>query len=135
MKNRIRRRRRAGFTLLEVLLVVVILAVIAGIVVVNVFGTQDAAFERLAKSQVKAISNSLKQYKLFVGSYPNELSALWSQPSDVDASKWKAVLDTPINADPWGNPYEYKRNGNSFEIRCAGIDGQPNTEDDITNAT
>jgi general secretion pathway protein G len=134
MQRRRRLGRRKGFTLLEVLLVVVILAVIAGIVVVNIFSTQDEAFKKLAQSQVSAISNSLKQYRLLVGSYPSSLSALHEKPSDLaDGSKWSPVLEKPVSPDPWGRPYEYKLNGNTFEIRCLGPDGQSGTEDDIVN--
>ena len=134
MQRRRRPSRRRGFTLLEVLLVVVILAVIAGIVVVNIFSTQDEAFKKLAQSQVSAISNSLKQYRLLVGSYPSSLSALHEKPSDLaDGSKWSPVLEKPVSPDPWGRPYEYKLNGNTFEIRCLGPDGQSGTEDDIVN--
>lgn len=133
MRRSVRRKRRDGFTLLEVLLVVVILSVIAGIVVVNVFGTAEHANKELAKIQVKAIANQVKQYRLQMGSLPTELSALWEKPSDADASKWTAVSDTPNPMDPWGRPYEYKLNGSSFEIRCVGADGQANSDDDITH--
>ena len=38
---------------------------------------------------------------------------------------------TEIPGDAWENPLEYTVNGNAYEIRSSGPDGQPNSEDDI----
>lgn len=127
-------RRRAGFTLLEILLVVTILAVIGGLVVTNIFSAQDKAFQNLAKNQISALEQHLDNYRLNVGSYPNSLDDLHVQPGNLaDPTRWVQVLKKPVGPDPWNHPYEYKVNGNTVEIRCSGPDGQSNTEDDITN--
>ncbi len=130
--KRDRKDRRAGFTLLEVLLVVVILSVIMSLVVVNIFGARDNANIGLAKVNLKAISTLLDTYRLNIGSYPNSLDDLVAMPSDLpDPSKWYKIAKEPISPDPWGRPIEYKGAGNSFELRSAGPDGQMNTADDI----
>jgi general secretion pathway protein G len=127
-------RPRRGFTLIEVLLVLVILTVIAGLVIVNVGGTQDAAFGRLARTQLRAIGQQLEQYRLEVGSYPSSLDALFQQPSDIaDPSLWRQISQKPIPPDPWGRPYQYKLLGDTYEIRSLGKDGIPNTENDIVS--
>ena len=130
--RRLQRRQRGGFTLLEVMLVLVIIAAIAGIAVYNIGGLQNKAFNMTAKNQISTFKSALEQYKLFVGSYPNDLEALHSQPNDVDASKYTQVLKEAIPNDPWGKPYEYKLNGGSFELRSVGPDGQSGTDDDVT---
>lgn len=131
---RLTRRPRRGFTLIEVLLVLVILTVIAGLVIVNVGGTQDAAFGRLARTQLRAIGQQLEQYRLEVGSYPSSLDALFQQPSDIaDPSLWRQISQKPIPPDPWGRPYQYKLLGDTYEIRSLGKDGIPNTENDIVS--
>jgi hypothetical protein len=51
----------------------------------------------------------------------------------ADPTKWMQVSNEPIPADPWGRPYQYKLNGDKFEIRSLGPDGQENTDDDVTS--
>jgi general secretion pathway protein G len=139
MKKRIHRRlprqtrRRGGFTLLEVMLVLVIIAAIAGIAVYNIGGIQGRAFKMTASNQIKSFKQALEQYKLFVGSYPSTLDALHEAPADLaDPSAYTQLLKDEIPNDPWGNPYEYKLNGATYELRSLGADGQSGTEDDVT---
>lgn len=127
-----RRDQRTAFTLIEILLVLAILVVIAGAVAMNVIGVADRANQDFAKTQIKTLKDSVKQYRVMVGSYPSSLDALYTQPTDLpDPTKWTQLLDEPVPMDPWGRPYEYKIDGSKFEIRSAGPDGQSNTEDDI----
>lgn len=132
MPRKMNRTRRSAFTLLEVMLVLVIIAAIAGIAVVNIGGFRNRAFERVAKAEVSNLKSALESYALEVGSYPQQLSALHEQPSDLaDPSKWLQLRKEPIEPDPWGNEYEYTVNGTSFEVKSLGPDGQSGTEDDI----
>jgi general secretion pathway protein G len=132
-KIRSKPRTRRGFTLIEVLLVLAILVVVAGAVVINIGSVGDTANKKFAKSEISRLSNFVKTYQLTVGVLPTKLEDLYTQPSDVDPSKWTQILDKPLSADPWGRPYEYKPNGSKFEIRCLGPDGNSNTEDDIVS--
>ncbi|GIW96831.1 MAG: type II secretion system protein GspG [Pirellulaceae bacterium] len=140
MRSHIRRRSRtlagrstrAAFTLLEVMLVLVILAAIAGIAVVNIGGVQERAYVRTAKTELANLKSMLEQYRLEVGTYPNKLEDLHTQPSDLaDPSRWLQLLKEPPKPDPWGRPYEYTVNGNEYELRSLGPDGKSGTEDDI----
>ena len=36
-----------------------------------------------------------------------------------------------IPTDAWENALTYSKNGNTYELRSAGIDGQVNTDDDV----
>jgi general secretion pathway protein G len=133
-RNRaIRRSRpmRGGFTLMEVMLVLVIIAAIAGIAVLNIGTIRGDAFKKTAKADISNLKNMLSQYEMMVGTYPSALEALYSQPSDVDASKWVKIARDPIKPDPWQHPYEYKLNGSDYELRSLGPDGQSGTDDDI----
>jgi len=134
MKNRIRQRRaaRSGFTLIEIMLVLVIIAAVAGIAVYNLAGAQDVAFKKAAAGQINSLKGQLDFYKLNMGSYPPTLDALYEAPSDVDKSRWSQVSREPIKPDPWSRPFEYKINGDSYELRSLGPDGQSGTDDDIT---
>ncbi len=127
------KRNRSGFTLLEVMLVLVIIAAIAGVAVYNIGGIRGRAFKMTASNQIKSFKQALEQYKLFIGSYPSSLEALHEQPGDLaDPSKYTQLLKDPIPADPWGNPYEYKLNGATYDLRSLGEDGQSGTDDDVT---
>ncbi|MCA9191675.1 MAG: type II secretion system protein GspG [Planctomycetales bacterium] len=129
----LRTMQRSAFTLLEVMLVLVIIAAIAGIAVYNIGGIQEGAFKKTAAGQISNLKNMLEQYRLNVGSYPSSLEALYASPSDLaDPTKWIQISRDPIEPDPWNNAYEYKLNGNVFELRSLGPDGQSGTEDDIT---
>ena len=135
MKSRMRQRRaaRSGFTLIEIMLVLVILAAVAGIAVFSLGGAQEAAFKRTASAQINSLKSQLDMYKLNVGSYPPTLEALYERPSDVDESRWSQVSRDPVKPDPWNRPFEYKVQGDKFELRSLGPDGQSGTADDITS--
>lgn len=131
MRSRQNRRRR-GFTLLELMLVLAILVALAGVVIVNIGGYQDDAYHRTTQVQLKDLKTHVQMYKLKVNTMPESLENLVTGPSD---SAKKAVFGEPIinevPKDAWGNDLVYKLNGNKFEIRSAGADGQVNSDDDI----
>jgi len=114
---------RAGFTLLELLLVLSILVVIGGIVLVNITGAQ---------AEANANATTTQMYQIRMNSLPETLEQLRDGPSDsAKKAKWVAPIITEIPLDAWGNALTYSVNGNTFEIRSGGIDGQVNTDDDI----
>lgn len=127
------RRRRAGFTLLELLLVLAILVVIGGIVTVNIGGAQTEAKINATKTQLNGLKSNIQMYQIRMNGIPETLEALRDGPSDAaKKAKWVAPIITSIPTDAWENPLEYTVNGNAYEIRSPGPDGQPNSEDDIT---
>lgn len=124
---------RSAFTLLEVMLVLVIIAAIAGIAVYNIGGIRKSALTRVAQSQISVFKNALEQYRLQNGpNYPSTLEALHEAPSDADSSTFVPVLKEKIPKDPWDRPYEYKLNGENYELKSVGPDGQSGTSDDIS---
>lgn len=132
-----RRRRRAasarhGFTLLELLLVLAILVVLGGIVAVNVVGTGQQANFDATTAQLKMLKSNIDMYQIRMNSLPETLEELRDGPSDAaKKAKWVAPIITEVPTDAWGNDLKYTVNGNSYEIRSGGIDGQMSTEDDI----
>ncbi len=124
--------RRAAFTLLELLLVLAILVVITGIVMVNLGGAQTEAYIGSATAQMRGLKGNIDHFKLRIGTVPESLDELRDGPSDASKkAKWTDPIAKEIPVDPWTNPYQYTKNGNGFEIRCAGPDGQMSTDDDI----
>ncbi len=126
-------RRQAGFTLLELLLVLAILVVIGGIVTVNIGGAQTEAKINATKAQLNSLKNNIQMYQIRMNTLPETLEALRDGPSDsAKKAKWVAPIITEIPTDAWENQLVYSLNGNTYEIRSAGVDGQVSTEDDIT---
>lgn len=135
-----RLRTRAGFTLVELLLVLVILGILAAIIVPKFAGRTEQANIAAAKTQIASIATALRMFEIDNGRYPGGaegLQQLLVQPND--ATGWKGpYLEGDIPLDPWQRPYLYEFpstvNPSGYDIRSAGPDGQPGTEDDISNA-
>ena len=134
-----RRRRRSGFTLMEVLLVLAILVILGSLVAMsfrNVLGDSD---RKAAQTQVGLFETPLKMYFMDTKYFPSSLEALRSPPGDlVNPEKWNGpYLEKPIPLDPWDRPYQYaypgKYNPDGFDIWSLGPNGIDGDADDIGN--
>src|SRR5882672_10321219 len=79
--------RRAGVTLIEMLVVVTIIALFAAIVGPRLLHRGDQARVVAAKQEISNIQLALGQYKLDTGVFPTQelgLAALRQQPSGMD---------------------------------------------------
>jgi general secretion pathway protein G len=135
-------RRRAGFTLMEVLLVLAILVILGSLAAVAFQSAMGDSDKRAAKAQIGLFEGPLKFYYLHMKSYPSAasgLEALRTPPGDLpNPAKWQGpYLDKAVPLDPWDRPYRYAypgtRNPDSFDIWSMGPDGQDGTDDDIGN--
>ncbi len=129
--------KRAGFTLLELLIVVVILGILATFLVPKIMQEPNEARIVKAKSDIKAIELALKMYKLDNGNFPNTeqgLKALIKKPEQSPIpNNWRngGYLDTNSVADPWGNAYIYRSpgsDGRDYDIISLGADGKEGGE-------
>ncbi|MBL9199380.1 MAG: type II secretion system major pseudopilin GspG [Opitutaceae bacterium] len=133
-------RSEAGFTLVELLLVLVILGILAALVLPKFTGRTEQARITAAQTQMASFGTALDAFEVDTGSYPrgnDGLNMLLVAPADVTG--WRGpYLKDAIPLDPWGRPYLYefpgKVNPTGYDIRSAGPDGNPGTEDDIVNA-
>ncbi len=122
-------KRHAGFTLLELLVVLVIIGLLVGYVGPRYFSQVGKSEIKAARAQIKALEDSLDQYRLDVGHYPSSeqgLAALNSAPAGE--ARWQGpYLKKAVPNDPWGNPYQYRYPGEHGEIDLFsyGKDGQP----------
>jgi general secretion pathway protein G len=134
-----RRRRRQGFTLMEVLLVLAILVILGSMVGFFIAGMQKGAYQDLARTQIGMFENQLDVYRLHIGSYPNTnqgLQSLRVPPADLqNPAKWRGPYSQKeIPTDPWGNNYQYELIGpEQYRIWSIGPDGVSGTEDDVAN--
>ena len=126
------RRGLRGFTLIEIMVVIVILGVLAALVVPRVLERPDEARAVAAKSDIAAIMQALKLYRLDNQRYPTTeqgLSALVVRPEQPPAPpNWKpsGYLEK-LPKDPWGRPYQYLNPGlkGEVDVMSYGADGQP----------
>lgn len=133
------RARRAGFTLVELLLVLVILGVLAAIVIPKFSGRTEQARETAAKTQISGFSTALDAFEVDNGYYPSGSEGLGELiEKSKTATNWRGpYLKQAIPADPWGNAYIYespgKHNTSGYDISSMGPDGRAGTKDDIAN--
>ena len=132
--ERSERRKRAAFTLLEIMAVVVIMGLLMGIVGTAVFGRINDARVTTTRAQVAQLEAALTFYQMDNGRFPTTeqgLSALIQQPTiapeprHYNASGYMKKLPN----DGWDNPYQYEMPGTNnldgFDIWSLGADGQP----------
>ena len=138
--KKIKRYKRTGFTLVEILVVVVILGLLASLVIPNIIDSGDQAKRTAASVQIKAIEQALDMYRLHNGFYPTTeqgLEALVTKPSTNPQPK--KYMDggymKKIPMDPWGNPFIYRSPGEKgiFDVISCGADGEEGTGNNITN--
>jgi general secretion pathway protein G len=125
-----------GVTLIELMLVIIIIGILAAMVVPRLAGRSEEARRATAQVDINAnIALALDLYELHNGSYPENLSALRSKPSD--APNWKGPYLKRKATDPWGRPYIYKfpgeHNKADYDLYSLGADGVEGGGDDITN--
>ncbi len=119
-----------GFTLIELMVVLVIIGVLATLIAPRILGRTDEARVTKAKTDIAALSNALKMYKLDNQRFPTTeqgLQALVTKPTtEPIPANWKPYIDKLPN-DPWGKPYQLisPSDRGEFEVFSFGADGKP----------
>jgi general secretion pathway protein G len=100
-------RRRAGFTLLEVLIVVAIIVMLAGAGTYLFLQRLEDAKRDTARTQANALSQAAEQYYTRHGEFPASLDLL-TQPQPDGSG---AFFGAEKLLDPWNRPYQYNPAG------------------------
>jgi general secretion pathway protein G len=125
--------RRAGFTLIEILVVIVVLGVLAGLVAPDVFRHVGASKEAAARAQIEMLGAALDAYRLDNDVYPTTeqgLEALRREPlSEPRPRNWRGpYLQKEVPLDPWKRPYVYRSPGRAnpwgYDLSSYGRDGR-----------
>jgi general secretion pathway protein G len=124
-------RRRAGFSLAELMVVIVIIALLATVVVQNALPYLFKSQRTVAAADITAITTALDTYAINNGGkLPDTLDVLVT-PDENGNTYLKDQTSVPL--DPWKNQYVYEppRSGSSsFRVISYGKDGQPGGEGD-----
>ncbi|MEM7417903.1 MAG: type II secretion system major pseudopilin GspG [Gemmatimonadota bacterium] len=131
-----RSSRRAGFTLVEIIVVIAVVAVLASLVSPMIFNNVSDAKSTAARAQIEIFALALDSYRLDNDAYPSTqlgLEALRVAPASDEARGWRGpYLRREIPLDPWGRPYLYLSPGDanprSYDLLSLGRDGEPGGE-------
>lgn len=130
-----KRRKKNGFTLVELMVVIVIIGLLATIVALNVIPSGDTARVQKAKADIATIEQALEMYRLQQSNYPTTaqgLAALTSAPAGLanPAAYQAGGYIKKLPDDPWGNPYLYASPGKhgAFDVWTNGADGKEGGE-------
>lgn len=135
-----RRERRAGFTLIELMLVVVIIGILVSIVVPKLTGRTKRARNAAAQMTIQNVSTALEAFELDLGRFPTTeegLDGLVHRPvSLAPEDEWHGPYLNEIPFDQWKRALIYRYPGEhsvDFDLVSMGPDGQEGTADDIVN--
>ena len=134
-KHNISSKTQRGFTLIEIMIVVVIIGILVGLLAPKIMDRPDQARVVAAKSDIQALLQALKLYRLDNATYPSAeqgLMALVKKPETGNIpNNWKpgGYLDR-LPKDPWGGEYQYLNPGiqGEIDILSYGADGKPGGE-------
>jgi len=122
------RPRKAGFTLIEMLVVLTIIGLIMGLVGPKVLNYLSDARVKAARIQIMSFANALDLYSLDVGHFPSSqegLEALVKRPSGATIWNGPYLKGGAVPTDPWHNAYIYAAPGSHgpYDLLSYGADG------------
>ncbi|WP_169791341.1 type II secretion system protein [Sandaracinus amylolyticus] len=122
-RKRAARRKRAGMTLVEVMIVVIIMAMIATAVGLAVLPAARDSRERQARADAATMQSAALLY--LASGHADRC------PTTSDLIE-AGVINAPSRArDPWDHELLIECDGDDVRVRSIGADGRPGTEDDI----
>ncbi len=129
-----RRYNQDGFTLIEIMVVILILGLLATIVVQSLRGAADKAKKVKTQADLSEFKTALDRFYLDNGYYPTTdqgLQALVTPPTSgrVPANYENGGYIERLPRDPWGSPYYYQSDGNSYALKSFGPDGAESSDD------
>lgn len=96
------KKRKAGFTLVEVLTVVVIIGLLAALILGLAGNAQKTAARRKAEAEINQLNSFVTDYRIQYGQVLADRNALKEVLAKDNHSLSNMV-------DPWGMEYEYER--------------------------
>ena len=136
--QRMHTRRKAGFTLVELLVVMAIIALLAALVGPKLFPKLGKGKQSAAKAQIELLGQALDQFRLDVGRYPTSQEGLNALMVNPGTTGWEGpYLKKALPPDPWGKPYQYLCPGShgEYDLLSYGRDGNPGGDGEDKDVT
>lgn len=108
--------RRAGYSLLEILVVLAIIALIAAVVGPRLFAQLDRSKVTTARLQIRSLEAAVETMRLDIGRLPTQQEglALLTTADPAQVPGWSGpYLDKALPSDPWARPYIYVAPGDA----------------------
>lgn len=124
----LRKSRRRGVTLIEMLAVLVIIGLVATVAVINVMDRMEKGRVDFSKGQIDTLKQAVNMFKMDHHKFPDSLNDLITAPGWIKAPfpEGGYLQQATVPLDPWGNAFIYTQDSASrFTIMCYGRDGQP----------
>ncbi|MCA9140013.1 MAG: type II secretion system major pseudopilin GspG [Planctomycetales bacterium] len=116
------RRKRCGFSLVELIVVMVILGMLAGLVAVKTRGYLVNSRKNAVKAEIATILKSLEAFRIDQSRFPTEEEGL--EILTQSTPTWEEGFISKVPVDPWKNPYQYFVSEDGVEIVSLGADGR-----------
>lgn len=131
---------KRGFTLIELLVVITIIAILMGITVGIASLAMRKSRDSKVRSEMQAFSNSLEEYRVVYGFYPEGTYTEALDDMTNSFSKLPVEFQQDLSPlDAWGTPYIYSNiTRHAFTLRSAGpnkLTGGADSFDDIESGT
>lgn len=125
MKTNTRNKKRAGFTLIEIMVVVLIVGLLLGTVGPNIWNALFSSQAKIAENQIRSFHAALDNYRLEMGmKFPDTLDALL-EPHPMTGDPF--IKTIPL--DPWQGDYAYELDADGKPVITSyGADGAPGGE-------
>ena len=131
------KRRRQGFTIIELVAVAMIIAMLAVFVVPRAFKGLGKAKADIARGKIGILESGISRFQYDCGRIPTDdegLEALLIAPADLEEKWGGRYCKRSDLEDPWGNLFEYMAEGviymGSYDLICFGSDGVEGGEGD-----
>lgn len=137
------RKKRKGFTLIEILMVVLIISLLGAFVAPRVFKGLGKAKHDIAVGKMAILEQALGRFYFDCGRFPMDaegLEALIFMPDELEG-KWNGRYCKQSDLlDPWGNPFLYYEGSGEigdkeYELISLGADGAEAGEGDDADIT
>lgn len=125
--NNLKRKKRDGFTLIEIMLVVVIIGIIVGIAGPKIINSVGKSANTAAATSLKGISGAIEAYQMEHLRLPDSLDDLTKQKDGFGPYLKPSEL-----IDPWSQKFKYTKGGShgfGYDLSTTN----PNTGEEFNN--
>jgi prepilin-type N-terminal cleavage/methylation domain-containing protein len=92
----VKKKKRKGFTLIELIVVIAILGILAAVAIPRLTGFRDTAKVAAATANEKVVNNAIQVYKAANGAVPTDVDTFAEL---VDELQSKGYITTDVQAD------------------------------------